>query len=58
MREGTVEPFPDDPGDDPGESVAPPELAVQADGGKGASDALTRDVVELTAGDLGKNGMV
>ena len=36
---------PDDSGEDSGESVAVPELAVEADGGEGAPDALTRDVV-------------
>ena len=43
---------PDDSGEDSGESVAVPELAVEADGGEGAPDALTGDVVQLTSGDL------
>ena len=43
---------PDGPGDDSGEPVAPPQLAVEADVGEGALDALRRDVVQLATRDL------
>ena len=48
----------DDSGENSGESVAVPELTVEADRGEGAFDPLARDVVQLTAGDLGKKKLL